>query len=85
MDRLVPDVQEEGRRALPLDEIDGPIREDVRDVAFHRVDTAVFVQLRIGGSSLAGNGDPLVPSGSRRGVVAHVPLAEKRRLVAVGL
>jgi hypothetical protein len=46
------------------------------------VELALLVERRVVGSPLAGEAHPGVEAGARRGVVAHVPLAEEGRLVA---
>ena len=87
VDRLVSDVQEEGRVRFPLalDEGHGTIGQDVRQVALDDADLAVLVELRIGAAALTRNGDPVVETRAGSRVVAHVPLAEERRLVAGSL
>lgn len=81
MNRLVGEVHQKRSVPLPLDEPDGPVGEDIRDVAVDLMQPPVLVQLGIDRAPLPRHPDPVVEPRSRRRVVVHVPFTQEGGLV----
>ena len=82
MKRLVGQHQQERRGAALLEEAHGALGENIRHVARHAGETAVFKKLRVRDLALALHRDPIIEARPRSGIVAHVPLADKAGVVA---
>ena len=82
MHRLMREEQRERLAAFPLQEIDGEPVHDVGDVPSVLHVLAVVVELRIAQSAVTVVAHPIVVTGTGHAVVAHVPLADMRCLVA---
>jgi hypothetical protein len=82
MNGFVSKVQAEWCVMALLEELNRVVRQDVRHVAGTPDYTTVNVQIWICTLTLTAKTEPPVETGSRRIVVAHVPLAHERRRVA---
>ena len=82
MHGLVREKKRERLRAPPLEELDREPVEQIGDVAGALLVGSVDVQLRVLEAPMAVERDPVVVTRPRPAVVAHVPLADVRGLVA---
>src|SRR5688572_9997780 len=85
MNRLVTDVGHEWLASRARRELDGAIRQQVGDVTGNAVQASVLEQLRIADIPLPREADPMVVTGTRCRIVAHVPFADVRGFVAGAL
>ena len=85
MDRLVCQVDEERLFGRTLNEPLHVVGEEIGRVTFGMNALAVDVQRRVDGFALTGHGHPVIETGPRAVVVAHVPLAEERRPITRAL
>ena len=81
MERFVGQHEEEGTRTRSAEKIERALGEDIRYVAGHAREPAVFEELRIDRLALTLHSDPDVEARPRRGVVAHVPLPDEAGVV----
>jgi hypothetical protein len=79
---LVREEKRERLRTLALEKVDRELVHDVGDVAVVLDVLPVVVELRILDLAVPVVAHPRVVAGPRHAVVAHVPLADVRRLVA---
>ena len=85
MNRFVRQVREEWPLPGILDEPFDVIGEQIGRIAGSAHAPAVDVQRRIDGLPLSRHPHPMIETGTRTVIVAHVPLAEERRAIAGAL
>ena len=85
MQRFVREVEEEGGIARPLDELQHVLGEHIGDIALGRCPASVDVEQWIQRLALTAHCHPAIEARPRAVVVAHVPLADERGLVATRL
>jgi hypothetical protein len=85
MHRLVGEKKRERLAAFPLEEFEREIVQQVSDIARALLVRAVDVELRVLDAPMPVERDPVVVAGPWLAVVAHVPLADVRGLVAAAL
>ncbi len=83
VDSFVGETQAERSRSTLSQPLHCEIRQDVGDVSGHPLRFPVDVQHRVAVSTLAGKRDPVIETGLRTLLSAHMPLADERRPVAV--
>ncbi len=82
---LVSEEQHEGLFSLAREKIDGAIGEEVGDVALHLPRGAILVKVRVDRLPLPLHAHPVVEARPPGLVVSHMPLSEKRGVVAGGV
>ena len=82
MHGFVRDVEQKRFRVLLFQEIDRVFVQDVGEIAAFDFASAIHVELRVEVAALALDAHPMVNARARLVVEAHVPFAEKCRLVA---